>query len=93
MKVSDITTDTIREYAGIGEDEDEELLAAILASAKDKAMGFTGRTLEELDEHDSIAIAVLILCNDGYLFRYSQSQPKINPAAAYTLGMFSKNLI
>lgn len=93
MRVSEITLDTVREYAGISADEDENRLRMFLRSAINTACTYSGLTEAELDEHEDITIAVLSICHDRYLYRYSQNQPKLTPAAAFILGQYSKNLL
>ena len=93
MKVSEITLDTVRGYAGISADEDTDLLTALLSAAKATACTYTGLTEAQLDDHEDITIAVLSIVHDRYLFRYSQNQPKLTPTAAFVLGQYAKNLI
>ena len=47
MKVSEITVATLKEWLGISDGEDD-ILSAVLAAAKQKAVSFTGMTLDEL---------------------------------------------
>ena len=91
MKVSEITTDTLKEWLGISDGE-EETLAVILLSAVSAAQGFTGLTLEELDEYEEITIAVLGICNDYYNGNRPQaSNTNMNKMSESILAMHSKN--
>ena len=67
MKVSEITQADVANYCRIQEDEISAAeLATMKAAAIAYAAGYTGLTIEELDEHDDIAIAVLCLIADMY---------------------------
>lgn len=71
MKVSELTVQTVGEWLGymvsggtLSQAEETELSMALTA-AKSQAVGYTGLTEEELDDHEDITIAVLGLCNDA----------------------------
>ena len=67
MKVSEITVQTVAEYLRIDDLVDQEsMLEALLASAIAYVKGTTNLTLEELDKHDDITLAVLVLCQSAY---------------------------
>lgn len=71
MKVSELTAAYVGTWLGYIVDggtlsaaEETELTVALTA-AKARAVGYTGLTEEELDEHEDITIAILGLCNDA----------------------------
>ena len=93
MTVSEITVNTLKDWLGIS-DGDETALNACLAAAKSRAVGYTGLTLAELDEHEDITIAVIGMVNDFYINnRPDTAQIAINPMSRNILNMYSKNLL
>lgn len=75
MQVSDITAATVGEYIRSDEPLETEsvFIEAIIAAAKAYASEYTGipatstdETVETLDAHEDITIAVLVLCQDMY---------------------------
>ena len=65
MKISEITAETVAEYLRL-EDSDDVLIAPIMAAAKQYICDETGLNSDELDEHEDISIAFLVLCQDMY---------------------------
>ena len=93
MTVSEITINVLKDWLGVS-DGDETALNACLTAAKSRAVGYTGLTLAELDEHEDIAIAVLGIVNDFYTNnRPDTAQISINKMSKSILDMYSKNLL
>ena len=93
MTVSEITTNVLKDWLGVS-DGDETALNACLTAAKSRAVGYTGLTLAELDEHEDITIAVIGMVNDFYTNnRPDTAQIAINPMSRNILNMYSKNLL
>ena len=65
-KVSEITTQDIRDFIRLDEvnDAEEAQLLTFLTVAKDYVTNYTGLT--DLDEYADLVIAVYILCQDMY---------------------------
>lgn len=94
MKISEITIDSVKEYCGISGDAGDNILTACLASAKAYTVGFTGCTLAEIEEYEDVSLAVMMLANDYFLFRFSgQGNDKPNPAVENILHMHCKNFL
>lgn len=94
MKISEITIDSVRDYCGLSGIDGDELLEACLASAKSYAEGYTGQTLEELEKFEDVSLAIMMLANDFFLFRFSGSgNEKPNPAVENILHMHCKNFL
>ena len=100
MKVSELTAAYVGSWLGyiaagatLSVSEEAEITAALVA-AKAQAMGFTGMTDEELDDHEDITIAVLGLCND-YLVnnRPEGATVAMNKMSEAILSMHSINLL
>ncbi len=93
MTVSEITINVLKDWLGVS-DGDETALNACLTAAKSRAVGYTGLTLAELDEHEDITIAVIGMVNDFYTNnRPDIAQIAINPMSKNILNMYSKNLL
>ena len=93
MTVSEITINVLKDWLGVS-DGDETALNACLTAAKSRAVGYTGLTLAELDEHEDITIAVIGMVNDFYTNnRPDTAQIAINPMSRNILNMYSKNLL
>ncbi len=64
MKMSEVSVADLMEY--LREDEESALLSSILSAGKRYVVNYTGRTAEELDEDEEVAIALLAVCADLY---------------------------
>ncbi|MGL5149718.1 MAG: head-tail connector protein [Clostridium sp.] len=93
MKFSEITVDTVKEYANAYE-EDIKLLELILKGAKNYVRSYTGLNDDGLDKHEDISIVVLVLCNEMFENRmYSVDNTKANLVISSILDMYSINLL
>ena len=94
MKISEITIDKVKDYCGISGNDSDGILTACLDSAKAYAVSFTGCDLEKLEEFEDVSLAVMMLANDYFLFRFSGSgNDKPNPAVENILHMHCKNFL
>lgn len=92
MKVSEITVGFIGEYLRV--DGETVTITALKSAAISYIKGYTGLTDEELDDHEDISIAVLVLCSDMYDNRQMTVQnDKENPTVKQILSMYSKNYL
>ena len=95
-KVSDITYADIADY--IRKDEltgdDISTLNSLIGIAKAYITGYTGRTMEELDNYQDFVIVVFILCQDMWDNRtmYVDST-NLNYVIESILNMHSVNLL
>ncbi len=93
MKLSELTAGIVQEWLGISDGE-ETALTAVLSAAIDTAKGFTGLSVEEMDEHEDISIAVLGLCSDFYNEnRPQKAESGMNKMSESILAMHSKNYL
>ena len=95
-KVSDLTSQDVANYIRIVEVETEDLntLDTLLNVAKNFITGYTGHTLEELDEYQDLVIVVLILCQDMWDNRTLYvDKDNLNKVVQTILGMHSVNLL
>lgn len=102
MKVSEVTLATLKNYIRVDHDEDDVLLGAILVGAKAFIKGYTGLPLVDdlateeiehnIDQHEDISIALLVLCSEMYDNRsYSVDNHEVNPVVRTILQMYSVN--
>ena len=90
MKIADVTDEAIMEFCGIYDDDGSSKSYAI---AHIKAI--TGLTQEEIDSHEDITMAYLVLINDGFYNRdYTLSwQKQVNPYVDRILNAHRKNYV
>lgn len=95
MKISEVTRSIAKNYCGVYEDDSDQLIDIMMSSAKSFIIGYTGLTEEELEDHEDITDAYLVLINDMFSQRdYTLSwQKQINPAADAILHMYAKNYL
>lgn len=94
MKTSEISIETLKQYARIDDESDDVLLEAILAAAIDYCTAYTGLTREEMEQYSDIPLAVLALCADMYDVRaFTMNGIQLNPTAQQILHSHSKNFL
>ena len=94
MLVSELTVDNLKNYLRVDTNIDDTLLAVILPAAKRFCAQYTGLTLEDLDDHEDMPLAVLAVAADMYEVRQvTLNGTQINPTTAQILGTYSTNLL
>lgn len=98
MKVSEISKEImckyIREYDENLDDEDIKLLESIKKSAISYVCGYTGLTEEELEQHEDITTAVLVLISDMWDNRQiTMDSTNVNLVVDNILSMHRVNLL
>ena len=96
MKISEITAEKIAQY--VREEEPDEAVMSdieiITAAAKAYIIGFTGLTAEQIDEHEDLAAAYMVLCSEMYDVRtYTVTNDKVNPMVRSILNLYAVNCI
>lgn len=103
MKISEVTIDTLKNYIHVNHSEDDTLLSAILVGARSFIMGYTGLPLtddptttdvveDNMDAHEDLTIALLVLCAEMYDNRsYSVDNKELNNVVRTILQMYSTN--
>lgn len=95
-KVSEITYEDIANYIRLVEvtNEDQTFLNTILKVSKNFIIGYTGHTLEELDNYPDFIIVIYVLCQDMYDTRSLYvDKTNLNNLVEKILGMHSDNLL
>ncbi len=91
MKVSEITTDDLKEYLMI--DNADELIV-MLVNAKAYITSYTGLTAEEMDIHEDLVHVVYVLVSDMYDNRALMvSKNHVNRMVESILNLHSTNLL
>ena len=95
MKISELTAETVKQYARVRTNDDDAFIEGIIMpAAKAYILSYTGLTATELDAHEELTLADLALCVHYYDNRDTMADnDKTNVIVENILGMFSKNLV
>lgn len=96
MKISEISPEVVKDYCGISDNDSDEIIKNVLMPAAKKfIVGYTELSEEEVDLHEDLAQAFMVLVNDMYTQRdYTLNMNRqINPCVHTLLGLYSKNLL
>lgn len=94
MIVSGLTDKDVLAFLRLDGTEGDVSPSALLAAATAYVKSYTGLTDAEMDEHEDLAIAELILCADLYENRLTTvDTANVNRTVSCILGMHCKNLI
>ena len=98
MVASDITVKNLADYlkldySSLAEEEILEL-AVFLNAAETFIVDYTGLTLSQIDEHESLTVAIYVLVQDMYDNRtYYVDKSNLNRVVSMILDMHSINLL
>ena len=95
-KVSEITYQDVADYIRVSEitEEEQNLLNNLINISKAYIMGYTGHTIEELDNHQDFVIVLFILCQDMWDNRTLYvDNTNLSVVVDNILGMHSVNLL
>ena len=91
MKVSEITNKEVANHLRV-DDENDPAIEIVKEAAVGYVRSYTGLTDEELDKHEDLALAVLIVASDMYDNRSATAkEANANKTLERSLGMHSKN--
>lgn len=96
MKISEITPEIVKDYCGISDSDSDEIIKKVLMPSAEKFItGYTGLSAEEINAHEDLSTAFLVLVNDWYTQRdYTLSfQKQVNPCVKTILNLYSINLL
>lgn len=94
MKISEVDLRYVKKYLRIEEEETDEdnILTGIMSAALDYIKTYTALTAEQIDEHEDLTIAYLILCEDMFDNRsVSVKNSAVNRTVSTILSMHSMN--
>lgn len=97
-KVSEITWADVADYLRLdvsqSDTSDIQTLGVLISVSKAYISGYTGLTLEEMDEHPDFIIVVLILCQSMWDERTMYVDSKnLNKVIETILGLHRKNFV
>ena len=97
MKVSDVTLQNVMDFLRIDFPTEIETaeVTAMMTAAKNYIVGYTGLTLEEIDEHEDITIAYQVLIADMFDNRNNQIEKPtyVNRTVQSILSLYRTNLL
>lgn len=97
MKLSELDLPLVKEYLRQDGEEDDRLIEAIIEASKSYICNYTGQSQEQLEEHEDITIAVLILVAEYYDNRTinvnDRLNLRVNTMLESLLGRHSINLL
>lgn len=94
MKPSEIKAQTVLGYLRLDGEPDDVSPDTLLAAAKSYIMSYTGLDEAEMDLHEEISIAILVLCSDLYDNRQTAVESdKVNRTVRSILDLHSTNLL
>jgi uncharacterized phage protein (predicted DNA packaging) len=94
MKLSEATTQTVREFLRLDETQEEVSVSAILAAARSYILGYTGLDSDGADTHEDLTIALLALCSDMYDKRQmTVENDKVNRVTQSIMDLYAVNLV
>lgn len=96
MKISEVTTDIVKEYINALEEKDT-VINMLISASKQYILRYTGIKEEKLNEHEDLTMVLLILCSDFYDKRQfmldSNSGVPVNAIVESILNMHAFNLV
>lgn len=94
MKISELTLPIIKDYVGTSGTDSDTTLALLLGGVKSFVMGQVGLTAEQLDLHEDLTIAVIVLVDEMYTNRQmSVEKASQNPTVTQIMAMYATNLL
>lgn len=97
MKLSEITLEVAKEYLRQDSNADDKIIELMLSSAKNYVVNYTGATLDDLEHHEDVCLAVLLLLAEFYDNRTISINDKLNlrknEMLIDLLGRHSRNLL
>ena len=97
MKLSELDLSLVKEYLRQDGDEDDRLITAIIEASKSYICNYTGQSIEHLEEHEDVTVAVLVLIAEFYDNRTinvnDRLNLRVNMMLESLLGRHSVNLI
>lgn len=94
MRMSELTEQEVLAFLRIEEAEGDIDPSVLLSAAKSYVRGYTGLSDEELDQHEDITVALLVLCSDMYENRLvTVESGNVNRVVDSILGMHCNNLV
>lgn len=78
MKLSELDLSLVKGYLRQDGDEDDRLIIAIIEASKSYICNYTGQSIEQLEEHEDVTVAVLVLIAEFYDNRTINVNDRLN---------------
>lgn len=89
-----IDLETVKQYLRIDGNDEDNLLAMCMNSAKSYVKDYTGLEDDEIAQHESLELATMAIIADMYEMRQATVQGlQQNPLVEFTLNMYQRNLL
>ena len=95
MKISEVTTDIVKDYIN-ALDEKDEVINMLISASKQYILKYTAIKETELDKYEDLTIALLVLCADFFdqrQFMGDNTAVNTNKIVESMLNMYAFNLI
>jgi len=96
MKISEVTTDIVKDYIN-ALDEKDTVINMLISASKQYILKYTAIKETELDKYEDLTIALLVLCADFYDQRQfmgdNNTAVNTNKIVESMLNMYAFNLI
>ena len=94
MKVSELRPEDVLSFLRLSGTEGDISPSALLEAAVTFIRSYTGLSDKEIDEHEDLTIAALVLCADFYENRLTETPARgVNRTVETILGMHCRNLL
>lgn len=94
MRVSEVTDSVIKDHCGVSGGDSDALIEVYKSAAIAEICGYTGLSAEELDEHEDITYAFLVITAEMFSVREMTVEiDRLNPMAAQILNSHRRNLL
>ncbi len=95
MKISQATLNDIKDYCGISDNDSDTLIENYgMPAAKAFIIGYTGLSAGQIDEHEDLTLAYMVLIDEMHTQReYTVNKDKLNPTVSTILGMYAVNYL
>jgi uncharacterized phage protein (predicted DNA packaging) len=95
MKISQTTLNDVKDYCGISDNDNDTLIEKYaMPAAKSFISGYTGLDAEQIDTHEDLTLAYMVLVNEMYTTRdFTVNKDKLNPTAKTILDMYAVNYL
>ena len=94
MKYSELTLSDVKEYIRVDDDSEDRTINIMFMASKSFVKGYTGLSLDQLDQYEDFAIVILVLCAEMYDNRqFTVDKANISPVIKIILDLYSINLL
>lgn len=94
MKYSELSINEVKEYLRIDDDSENNTINIMFMASKSFVKGYTGLSLDQLDQYEDLSLVVLCLCAEMYDNRqFTVDKDKVSPMILIILNLYSIDLL